>query len=140
MVDRAGRGVADPSGALIGMSIQSRDRMAWALSLNAPQSVSVRYQPNHPPTESCNFWMDFSFLIPFGVGITAGSLAIFQHLAFPVASTDWSQGPVIVQGRAIYATLSGGALGKDYELRWTATDTAGNLWPRTALVLCAETS
>ena len=33
-----------------------------------------------------------------------------------------------------------GVDGKDYQLRWSATDTSGNVFPRTALLLCAQTS
>jgi hypothetical protein len=36
--------------------------------------------------------------------------------------------------------LTGGVSGTDYQIKWTATDSAGNVWPRTALVLCADTS
>jgi hypothetical protein len=103
--------------------------------------LSKRYLPEHPPAESCSFGVDFSFVIPFGVGISSGSLAIFTNLATPVpADADWVKGPVMVQGRAIYALLSGGVAGTDYQLVWTATDTQGNIWPRTTLCLCAETS
>jgi hypothetical protein len=45
-----------------------------------------------------------------------------------------------VRGRALYAMLAGGVAGTDYQLKFTAVDTAGNTWPRTALVLCADTS
>ena len=55
-------------------------------------------------------------------------------------STDFTIGPVMVQGRAIYASLSGGVLGPDYQLHWNAIDTLGNVWPRTGLLLCAYTS
>jgi hypothetical protein len=46
----------------------------------------------------------------------------------------------MVRGRALYAMLAGGVAGTDYQLKWTALDTAGRTWPRTALVLCADTS
>lgn len=104
-------------------------------------AISRRYTPEHPPSEACNFGMDFSYVIPPGVGIASGALTIWTNTAAPVdASTDWEIGAVGVRGRAIYAMLSGGVSGKDYQLRWTAIDSAGNTWPRTALVLCAETS
>ena len=103
--------------------------------------ISRRYSPEHPPSESCSFGLDYSFVIPVGVGIESGTLSIFTNTADPQdASTDWKQGPVTVQGRAIYANLLGGVAGTDYQLRWTATDSQGNVWPRTTLVLCAETS
>ena len=103
--------------------------------------LSRRYTPEHPPGESCSFGIDFSFVIPPGVGIASGSLQILTNTAAPVdASTDWKIGPVSVRERALYAMLSGGVAGTDYQLKFTAVDTAGNTWPRTALVLCADTS
>lgn len=103
--------------------------------------ITRRYQPPHPPGESCSFGMDFSFIVPVGVGLTTGSLSIFKNSpGIPAADSDWIKGPVTVRGRAIYANLSGGVDGSDYQLRWSATDTQGNVWPRTALVLCTQTS
>jgi hypothetical protein len=103
--------------------------------------ISRRYSPEHPPGESCNFGLDYSFIVPPGVGISSGSLSIFTNTVPPVAAdTDWVKGVVTVRGRAIYANLSGGIEGKDYQLRWTAVDTEGNSFPRTTLVLCAQTS
>lgn len=103
--------------------------------------LSRRYTPEKPPEETCSFGLDFSAVIPPGVGISTGSLAIFSNTAAPApADGDFTVGEVMVRGRAIYAILSGGVSGKDYQLRWTATDSEGNVWPRTALVLCAETS
>lgn len=103
--------------------------------------ISRRYRPEHPPEESCNFGMDFSFVLPPGIGISSGGLTIWTNTATPApADADFTAGPVTVRGRSIYAMLSGGVSGRDYQLRWTANDTAGNVWARTALVLCAETS
>ena len=103
--------------------------------------LSRRFTPEHPPGESCNFGIDFSFIVPPGVGLSSGSLAIFTNSAVPVpADADWQKGAVNVRGRALYAMLSGGVAGTDYQLKFTAVDTAGNTWPRTALVLCADTS
>lgn len=103
--------------------------------------LSRRYTPEHPPGEDCAFGLDFSFVIPPGVGLQSGSLAILTNTAAPIdASADWTIGPVTVRGRALYAMLSGGVAGKDYQLKFTAVDTAGRTWPRTALVLCADTS
>lgn len=103
--------------------------------------LSRRYQPEHPPGESCPFGMDFSFVLPPGTGITGGSLQIFTNTFAPQnVSADWKIGPVKVEGRAVYAMLTGGVEGTDYQLRWSVSDTEGNVWPRTALVLCAQTS
>jgi hypothetical protein len=103
--------------------------------------LSRRYTPEHPPGEHCNFGLDYSFVIPPGVGISAGTLSIFTNTVTPTpADADWTVGPVTVRGRAVYSLLTGGQEGVDYQLRWTATDTDGNVWPRTTLVLCAQTS
>jgi|SRR5215472_12676623 len=103
--------------------------------------LSRRYSPEHPPGESCPFGLDFSPLIPPGVGISIAALAIFTNTATPVdASADWTIGPVQIFDRTVYCQLGGGVEGKDYQLRWTVTDTNANTWSRTALILCAQTS
>lgn len=115
------------------------DRTVWALPMT--QSGTQRYLPNHSASEVCNFWLDFSLVIPFGVGIAAGGLSIFTNVAVPAAAdSDWTVGPVAVFGRAIYAQLARGNQNTDYQFRWFAEDTMGNQWVRTALCLCAETS
>ena len=103
--------------------------------------LSRRYTPEHPPGEQCPYGMDFSFIIPPGVGISSGSVTIWTNVAVPVNVTaSWTIGPIMVIGRAIYAMLQGGDDGTDYQIRWVATDTEGNVLPRTALQLCAQTS
>lgn len=103
--------------------------------------LSRRYTPEHPPGETCAFGLDYSFVIPVGVGLASGTLTIFTNNAVPAdASADWTIGTVSVQGRAVYAMLTGGVAGTDYQLRFVATDTQGNVWPRTVLVLCGLTS
>lgn len=102
--------------------------------------LSRRYTPEHPPGESCLYGLDYSYVIPPGVGISSGTCEVWSNVVPPAVSTDWTIGTVNVRGRAIYARLSGGVVGKDYQIRWTATDTNGNVWPRTTLQLCAETS
>jgi hypothetical protein len=103
--------------------------------------LSRRYTPEHPPGESCLFGMDFSFVLPPGIGIAGGNLDIMTNTNPPTpAKTDWVIGTVQSRGRALYCQLSGGVEGTDYQLRWTAQDTQGNLWPRVGLVLCAQTS
>jgi hypothetical protein len=102
--------------------------------------LSRRYTPEFCPGESSVIGLDLSTVIPPGVGISTGTLAIFTNVATPVASTDFTIGEVTIRGRTLYASISGGVDGKDYQLRWKATDTEGNVWPRTALLLCAQTS
>src|ERR1700727_2230565 len=92
--------------------------------------LSRRYNPEHPPGESCSFGLDLSFILPVGVSITSGSIDILTNTATPTdASSDWTIGPVNVRGRAIYANLSGGVAGTDYQLKWRALDPAGKPWP-----------
>ena len=103
--------------------------------------LSRRYTPEHPPGESCLYGLDYSYVIPPGVGISSGTVTIMSNTVPPAdATADWTIGTVNVRGRAIYARLSGGVEGKDYQIRWTAVDTDGNTWPRTCLQLCAQTS
>lgn len=142
MVDPAGRGLADPNQVIVGKPRPlSRDRVAWALPLNGVGAPAKRYYPDHPPSELCYFGLDFSPVIPYGEGIASVALAIFTNVASPQpADADWTKGTPMVRGRSVYALLTGGVAGTDYQLRWTATDTAGSVWPRMALILCAETS
>jgi hypothetical protein len=102
--------------------------------------VSRRYNPEWAPGESGMIGYDFSPIIPVGVGIAGASLEISTNVADPQTSTDFTIGTVLAHGRAVYAMLSGGVLGTDYQLHWYATDTDGNFWPRTALLLCSFTS
>lgn len=103
--------------------------------------LSRRYTPEHPPGESALFGLDYSFILPPGIGVASGTVSIFTNNAVPQdVSASWTIGPVQVQGRSIYARLVGGVEGTDYQIRWVATDTDGNIWPRTTLCLCAQTS
>ena len=143
--------------------------------------------------------MDFSYVIPVGVGIlpmgedlprgpaTGYSqpiprLELWYNTADPVPAPDWDVDPSLsayppgwfftlvdgqpqwikldltqsnvglgpgssylslgtaVEGRTVYSRLQGGVAGQDYQLRWVIGDTDGNIWTRTALLLCAPTS
>jgi hypothetical protein len=95
--------------------------------------VSRRYSPEWAPGDSSMVGMDFSALIPPGAGIAGGSLAVAPNPDFVV-------GPATIDGRTVYAPLTGGVSGTDYSLTWTVTDTDGNTWNRTAKMLCAPTS
>jgi hypothetical protein len=95
--------------------------------------VSRRYSPEWAPGDSSMVGMDFSALIPPGAGIAAGSLQVTPTPGFTI-------GPAAVDGRTVYAPLTGGVAGTDYSLTWTVTDTDGNVWNRTAKMLCAPTS
>jgi hypothetical protein len=103
--------------------------------------ISRRYTPAWAPGEGALIGMDFSFVIPPGVGIVAGTLHFFNNVAVPVnRDTDFDIGPVQVLGRMLFTNLAGGVVGTDYQVLWTATDSLGLDYPRTALMLCAPTS
>jgi len=103
-------------------------------------ALDNRFLPSHPAGQSCLYGLDFSALLPFGVGIASGSLTAEQNLSPPTPTSDLQIGPVTMVGRRLYALVAGGVAGRDYRLTWTATDSLGNVWPRTALLLCAATS
>jgi hypothetical protein len=103
--------------------------------------LSRRYSPEHPAGETCVFGLDFSSVIAPGILLTSATLDIQTNTVPPVeAGNDWTIGTVQVRDRLAYATLSGGVNGTDYLLTFTATDDQGNVWPRTAAILCAPTS
>ena len=103
--------------------------------------LSRRYSPEHPPLESCVFGIDFSAILPVGISIAGGQLDIFKNVTpYAAADSDWTKGPIYNVGRVLCCNLTGGVEGTDYQLRWQMSDTAGNVWYRTGLVLCAQTS
>jgi hypothetical protein len=103
-------------------------------------SISDRYQPPHPPGEQSAFALDYSAILPPGVGAASGSLSIVQNLNPVAPAPEWTVGAVTTIGRRVYCSPTGGTEGTDYQLRWTVTDTLGNVWPRTCYVLCAQAS
>lgn len=135
--DFAGQGVTPAQFAgLVGMRevVPIASRLVWA-------SLAQRYEPSHPPGEVCLFGMDFSFLLSMGAGIASASLGIFNNTFLGKdVSADWVIDPVTIAGRQVWTRLQGGVEGNDYRLMWTVKDTDGNAWPRSALVLCSETS
>ena len=142
LVDQQGHMLADPlSATVVGITpLLPGERLLHGLQTDLQSGLTRRYLPSHPVGESCSFGYDFSSIIPLGLGISSGRLDIFQNVVPPVSSSDWAIGAVTVRGRALYASLSGGVDATDYQLVWTAVDTQGNIWPRTALVLCAATA
>ena len=102
--------------------------------------LSRRYSPEWAPGESSSIGMDMSAVIPQGTGISAVTLAIATNAFPPVASTDFTVTGLASSGRAAHATMSGGVAGRDYQLTWGVSDTDGNTWSRTSLLLCAPTS
>lgn len=139
LVDRFGRGVFSPDGSVVGCPGIPEGRLVWALPVTSPSSLLRRYQPSHPPGETCVFAMDFSFLVPRLRVLTAAALAIFTNTATSAnAVGDWTVGPVGIDGRRVHALLAGGKAGTDYRLVWTVTVSDGSVWPRTGLMLCSD--
>jgi hypothetical protein len=136
-------GPVDTQGNLVPVPFVGEVREIWASSLNIGGGLTARFFPAHPPGESCVFGIGFDTVVPAGVGLAWGTLAITTNAVPPVdASADWTvaEAGVVVRGRGIYARLTGGVAGTDYQLTFTAYDNEGNLWPRTGLCLCSQTS
>ena len=107
--------------------------------------LSRRYHPEFDANEVCTIGMSFEYVIPPGVGITSGSTNIYTNTMPPIgADGDFGRAagdPVQVIGRTVYIPgFTGGIPGTDYVILWFATDTDGNVCPRSALLLCALTS
>lgn len=103
--------------------------------------LSRRYSPEWAPGESSIIGMDFSPVIPPGVGIVGAGMFIQTNTNPPApADTDFTKGPVSWLDRTVYMRLSGGVSGRDYLLLWEVGDSDGNQINRTALMLCAPTS
>lgn len=112
--------------------------------------LSRRYSPEWSPGETGTIGFDFSPIIPPGVGIGEAELLIYYNIQPPdqFANADWQGEPggnpntflATWIGRTVYATLTGGVNGKDYQFLWAVGDTDGNYWNRSALLLCAPTS
>ena len=133
--DSSTAAIGDQDGNVIGWAAPVMvSRLLWA------GSADNRYVPPSPAGETTTFGIDFSRLLPIGVGIKSGTIQVQTNTATPAdASANWTIGPVTVQGRVLFASLSGGVSGTDYRIVWTVTDTAGDVWVRTTLVLCAPT-
>ena len=105
--------------------------------------LAKRFSPEWAPGEANQIGMDFSTILPPGVGIAGGSLSIATNTQPPNPSSDFTSSDnfgLNVEGRAVYCQIAGGILGRDYQLTFTVSDTEGNVWPRTALMLCSSTS
>ena len=104
-------------------------------------AVGNRYQPPHPPGQTCNYGIDMSAILPPGVGIqTVGGLVIQTNTTPPGIPSGITASGGGWRGRRGWITVAGGVSGTDYILTWTLTDTLGNIWVRTFALLCALTS
>jgi hypothetical protein len=139
--DDHGYRIGDSAGNLIGTAAVHVHRLLYARRTNR-MPISRRYSPEIAPLETSVFGLSFESVIPKGIGIASGLLQFLLNSQPPSLTSLLSAGPVSVQGRTLYATVTAQttAIGLDFQLLWTATDTDGNVWPRTTLVLCAQTS
>jgi len=103
-------------------------------------SVNNRYQPSHPQGASALYALDYANILPPGVGITSGGIAVTLNTVPPTPTSELEVTPAGVTGRRVFAQISGGVAGHDYRIVWVANDSLGNIWPRTCLLLCAATS
>lgn len=138
IVDTCGVCLPASDGTVVGRRGIISGRMVWALPVGWG-GLSRRFS-SFAPGESSLFGVDFSFVLPSGSAITFATLAVFTNTFVLAAAPELVVGPVQVDGSVVFARLTGGTEGSDYRLLWTATDTDGNVWPRTALVLCTATS
>lgn len=162
LVDQNGFRVRDPStGSVVGwreVPIFTNARVVFALASNTQSGFTARYKPSKHPEEISLFGMDFSKVIPPGVGIfndfndpdTLPGVILYTNTVPPVVvaplpggggEIDFGGGGVIyVIGRAVYVSIKGGVAGTDYIVEWYVTDTNGWVHVRDALMLCADTS
>lgn len=103
-------------------------------------SINNRYEQPHPAQQVAVYGLDFSTILPPGITIADGRLAMQTNQVPPLPTNDFTLGPIAATGRRLYAQLAGGIAGTDYQVVWTAFDSLGNQWIRTVLLLCAATS
>jgi hypothetical protein len=102
-------------------------------------AISRRY-PEKPPLEQVALAIDLSPILPPGVGLVYATIDPYTNTNPALLATDMSLTEPSVRGRYAEAWATGGTAGADYQIRWHLTDSQGNVWTRTALLLCAETS
>lgn len=103
-------------------------------------AISQRYRPSHPAGQSCIYAVDFSNMLPPGVGVSMPSVQFNTNTVPPGIATGITSSGGGFRGRMVWINIAGGVSGTDYLVTWTVTDTTGNVWIITALLLCAATS
>ena len=103
-------------------------------------ALSHRYHPSKAPNEACTIGIDLSHMLPPGIGLSTVTISAFTTTAPANPTSDFTFGTISLRGRLAWCTISGGTEGSDYQIRWLLTDTVGNTWGRTGLMLCAQTS
>lgn len=103
-------------------------------------AVSQRYKPSHPAGQSAVYAVDFSNMLPPGVGLSQPGVIIQTNTVPPGLATGITVTGGGFRGRLVWITITGGTSGQDYLITWTVGDTSSNTWVITALLLCAATS
>lgn len=103
-------------------------------------AVTRRYQPSHPAGQSATYAVDFSPMLPPGVGLATPGVQIQTNTVPPGLATGITASGGGFLGRMVWITIQGGIAGIDYLVTWTVADTAGNSWVVSVLLLCAATS
>ena len=103
-------------------------------------AISQRYRPSHPAGQSAVYAVDFSNMLPPGVGVTMPAIQFFTNTVPPGIATGITSSGGGFRGRLAWINITGGTAGQDYLVQWTVSDTTGNQWIITALLLCAATS
>lgn len=102
--------------------------------------AGTRYQPAKPPGEVATILLDYAAVLPAGRGLSGCTVTGYLNQNPPVPTSDLIFGTPLVRGRLAWCSVSGGVAGTDYQVAFSAADTAGNTWPRRVLWLCADTS
>lgn len=132
VVDAWGFALGDPAGGLVG-----------GTGVEISQLLSARFAALgrrvwHAPGDSAVYGLDFTELVAPGDGLATASLQIFTNTVAPTLSADFVVGAVATLARIAYARITGGVSGTDYQLRFSSTDTQGNVFTRAALLLCTQ--
>jgi hypothetical protein len=120
------------------------DAGAWDTA-GSPGQPQIPGTPGAPGTSGTALW-DANVWDSIGIpGAISGSTWTVTNPAIWDQSywdgARWGDGEdtgIEIIGRRVYALLSGGREGVDYQFRWIALDTMGNIFPRTTLVLCSQ--
>lgn len=103
-------------------------------------AVSQRYKPSHPAGQSAVYAVDFSNILPPGMGLSQPGVVINTNTVPPGIATGITATGGGFAGRMVWITIAGGISGTDYLITWTVSDSANNIWIITATLLCAATS
>lgn len=103
-------------------------------------AVSQRYKPSHPAGQSAVYAVDFSNILPPGVGLSQPAIQFFTNTTPPGIATGITSSGGGFRGRMAWITIAGGVAGTDYLIQWTLIDSQNNTWIVTVLLMCAATS